>query len=84
MVSAWRRFVYSVYKDLRIMLLQLGVLLVAIGEFSRFRTSWHTIGTLDWSHVVCPTFSAIETPPPVRGEQMAHEVALTTCFGRFR
>jgi len=33
------------------MLLQVGVLLVGIGEFSRFPTSWHTIGTLDWSHV---------------------------------
>ena len=33
------------------MRLQVGVLLVGIGEFRRFRTSWHTIGTLDWSHV---------------------------------
>jgi|SRR5476651_2555975 hypothetical protein len=33
------------------MRLQVGVLLVGIGEFSRFRTSWHTIGTLDWSDV---------------------------------
>jgi hypothetical protein len=28
------------------MCLQVGVLFVGIGEFSRFRTSWHTIGTL--------------------------------------
>src|ERR1017187_767164 len=30
------------------MRLQGGVLFVCMGEFGRFRTSWHTIGTLDW------------------------------------
>ncbi len=55
------------------MRLQVGVLLVGIGEFSRFRTSWHTIGTLDWSHVAPwkyllkrPRMTAVNKPSGLR------------------
>ena len=37
------------------MRLQIGVVLVRMGEFSHFRTSWHTIGTLDSVPMRSPT-----------------------------
>jgi hypothetical protein len=34
--------------------------------------------------MIWPTFRAIETPPPVRSEKLAHGVSVTTCFDGFR
>ena len=45
--STLRRFVYCVYKGLRMKRLQVGVLIARTDEFSRLQSSWHTIGTLD-------------------------------------